>query len=145
MRTFKLITSGLFLLGVFALHAQSGGTAILPFEKGKILSNDDMNFLNYVVNGVGRSPDSRGALPDINVSGTTLKVGFKLSQKDAQNIEKLIQDFSNSNAALATESPETGPGVSRGANTYCDYCCYYYRWDSRCGCYRYWWYYCCAC
>lgn len=140
----------MFFLFTFAfgahtvINAQGGGTAILPFAEGKILSSDDINFLNYVINGIGKAADSRGVLTDVKVGNSKLTEGTKISKQDAVNIHKILLNFSESENSLTTDSPDKTPG-SRGASTWCGYCCYYYWWDSWCGCYRYTWYYCCAC
>jgi hypothetical protein len=128
----------LFLMfSMVNLNAQNG-IAILPFEDGKVLSKDDINFLNYVINGIGTEANSRGTSTDVTIGDSKLSEGSTISNLDAQNIQTLLKEYGENQTELAS-MPE-----SRG-QMWCGYCCYYYWWDSWYGVYRYRWYYCCGC
>lgn len=124
------------------VSAQSG-TAILPFKEGKVLSADDIGFLQMINNEAGQPTSRGGTSGQVTIGSNELKEGAALTKADEAAITKAMESYGKEHATMVSKTGEARGGDSRGA--YCDYCCYYYYWDYGCGCYLYYWYYCCAC
>lgn len=128
----------------FSTFGQGSGTSILPFNEGKILSGDNISFLQLIKGQAGQANSRGGVSGQVIIGSDKLSVGTKISKAQAETISQAIQEHGKSNEATVTKD-SSGP-KARGDNAaYCGYCCYYYYWDYNCSCYLYYWYYCCAC
>jgi hypothetical protein len=146
MKTNTFLLFALFMSITLFTYAQGSATAILPFNEGKVLSQDDISFLQ-LVNGQAGQPNSRGGMSgEVIISGNQLTVGAKLSKEQSVAINQAVEANVKANQKTITKEIKSPEQTSRGAEqSYCGYCCYYYWWDYSCGCYLYQWYYCCDC
>lgn len=134
MKKVVLVFAVLILI-VSNSYAQ-GGTAVLPFAEGKVLSSDDIGFLDLVSSA--KDQKARGALTKVTFGDNSYEAGDVLSKKDAKLIEKTIKAYSEAGEDISDKEKEASE-KARG----CGYYCYYYYWDNYCYCYRYYYYYCC--
>lgn len=146
MKNVSFLLFALFMSITASSYSQGSATAILPFNEGKVLSQDDISFLQ-LVNGQAGQPNSRGGMSgEVIIGGNKLTVGAKLSKAQSDAVNQAIDANVKSNEKSITKEAKSPEQASRGADqAYCGYCCYYYWWDYRCSCYLYQWYYCCAC
>ncbi len=116
-----------------------GGIAVLPFAEGKVLTSDDVGFLDLVSSA--KDNTSRGAIAKVALGDSSFKAGDVLSKENAKLIEKAIKEYSDKagEEVSDTKKAKVADGNARG----CGYFCYYYYWNSYCGCYQYYYYYCC--
>jgi hypothetical protein len=135
----KILLTCFFAIGITVVsYSQTSEKAILPFNESKILSQDDLSFIELLTFGAEHTK-SRGSKSSdgVSVGGKKLVVGDQINKEQSDAINELIKTYTkNNNQAVIKDSKEI---KSRGKN---NYTCWYRYWDVYCGCYMIYYYYC---
>ena len=125
----KIVLLFAVLFSVFAgkaLAQNNKAIKLQPFEKGRVIKQQDIDFLN----GISGVNGTRGKLQDVTLCNNKISVGCTLDESQAHCISENINTYRKSHKA--TKSVK-GAG-NRGDNTIC-------YWETYCnayGCYTVW-------